>query len=58
MSDFNHSIPKLSIAILVGGTRGDVQPFLAVARKLQASPIVESSQVNGVISFFFLANTF
>ncbi|XP_047983300.1 sterol 3-beta-glucosyltransferase UGT80B1-like isoform X2 [Salvia hispanica] len=35
MSDCNQSIPKLSIAILVVGTRGDVQPFLAVARKLQ-----------------------
>lgn len=28
---------KLSIAILVVGTRGDVQPFMAVARRLQAS---------------------
>ncbi|XP_042008077.1 sterol 3-beta-glucosyltransferase UGT80B1-like isoform X2 [Salvia splendens] len=35
MSDCNQSVPKLSIAILVVGTRGDVQPFLAVARKLQ-----------------------
>ncbi|KAL1557118.1 sterol 3beta-glucosyltransferase [Salvia divinorum] len=35
MSDCNQSILKLSIAILVVGTRGDVQPFLAVARRLQ-----------------------
>lgn len=29
-------IPRLNIAILVVGTRGDVQPFLAIAKKLQA----------------------
>ncbi|XP_078440819.1 sterol 3-beta-glucosyltransferase UGT80B1-like [Wolffia australiana] len=28
-------IPKLTIVILVVGTRGDVQPFIALARKLQ-----------------------
>lgn len=28
-------IPRLKIAILVVGTRGDVQPFLAIAKKLQ-----------------------
>ncbi|XP_022992990.1 sterol 3-beta-glucosyltransferase UGT80B1 isoform X1 [Cucurbita maxima] len=28
-------IPRLNIAILVVGTRGDVQPFLAIAKKLQ-----------------------
>lgn len=33
--DHNKSIPKLKIAVLVVGTRGDVQPFLAVARRLQ-----------------------
>ncbi|XVE55141.1 hypothetical protein DITRI_Ditri03aG0136700 [Diplodiscus trichospermus] len=31
----NKSIPRLRIAILVVGTRGDVQPFLAMARRLQ-----------------------
>ncbi|WCJ43353.1 Sterol 3-beta-glucosyltransferase UGT80B1 [Euphorbia peplus] len=31
----NKSIPKLKIAILVVGTRGDVQPFLAIAKRLQ-----------------------
>lgn len=30
------SIPRLKIAILVVGTRGDVQPFLAMAKRLQA----------------------
>lgn len=30
------SIPKLKIAMLVVGTRGDVQPFLAMAKRLQA----------------------
>ncbi|KAK4390944.1 Sterol 3-beta-glucosyltransferase UGT80B1 [Sesamum angolense] len=34
-TDYNKSIPKLKIALLVVGTRGDVQPFLAVARRLQ-----------------------
>ncbi|XVF37196.1 hypothetical protein REPUB_Repub19eG0125200 [Reevesia pubescens] len=31
----NKSIPRLNIAILVVGTRGDVQPFLAMAKRLQ-----------------------
>lgn len=31
----NKSIPKLNIAILVVGTRGDVQPFIAIAKRLQ-----------------------
>ncbi|XP_042040024.1 sterol 3-beta-glucosyltransferase UGT80B1-like [Salvia splendens] len=35
-TDHNKSVPKLKIAVLVVGTRGDVQPFLAVARRLQA----------------------
>ncbi|KAL2519836.1 Sterol 3-beta-glucosyltransferase UGT80B1 [Forsythia ovata] len=35
MTHFNKSIPKLKIALLVVGTRGDVQPFLAVAKRLQ-----------------------
>nr|XP_023908124.1 sterol 3-beta-glucosyltransferase UGT80B1-like [Quercus suber] len=34
-SDTNKSIPKLNIALLVVGTRGDVQPFLAIAKRLQ-----------------------
>ncbi|KAK9134446.1 hypothetical protein Syun_013776 [Stephania yunnanensis] len=33
------SVPKLKIVILVVGTRGDVQPFLAIAKRLQASGI-------------------
>ncbi|KAL7128260.1 hypothetical protein ABFS83_14G304300 [Erythranthe nasuta] len=35
MAYYNQSIPKLKIAMLVVGTRGDVQPFLAVAKRLQ-----------------------
>ncbi|XP_042067214.1 sterol 3-beta-glucosyltransferase UGT80B1-like [Salvia splendens] len=35
-TDHNKSVPKLKIAVLVVGTRGDVQPFLAVARRLQS----------------------
>ncbi|KAJ6735967.1 STEROL 3-BETA-GLUCOSYLTRANSFERASE [Salix viminalis] len=34
-SGSNKSIPKLKIAMLVVGTRGDVQPFLAIAERLQ-----------------------
>ncbi|XP_043698511.1 sterol 3-beta-glucosyltransferase UGT80B1-like isoform X2 [Telopea speciosissima] len=33
--EFNKSIPRLKIAMLVVGTRGDVQPFLAMAKRLQ-----------------------
>ncbi|OMP03860.1 UDP-glucuronosyl/UDP-glucosyltransferase [Corchorus capsularis] len=33
--EIKKSIPKLKIAILVVGTRGDVQPFLAIAKRLQ-----------------------
>lgn len=36
ITDSNKSIPKLKIAMLVVGTRGDVQPFLAIAKRLQA----------------------
>ncbi|KAH1118050.1 hypothetical protein GLYMA_17G119100v4 [Glycine max] len=32
------SVPWLQIVILVVGTRGDVQPFLAIAKKLQDHP--------------------
>lgn len=35
-SDINKLVPRLKIAILVVGTRGDVQPFLAMAKRLQA----------------------
>lgn len=35
ITDFNKSVPKLKIAVLVVGTRGDVQPFLAMAKRLQ-----------------------
>ncbi|KAJ6681491.1 STEROL 3-BETA-GLUCOSYLTRANSFERASE [Salix koriyanagi] len=34
-SGSNKSIPRLKIAMLVVGTRGDVQPFLAIAERLQ-----------------------
>ncbi|GJN17051.1 hypothetical protein PR202_gb04089 [Eleusine coracana subsp. coracana] len=34
-SGINKSVPKLKIAILVVGTRGDVQPFIALAKRLQ-----------------------
>ncbi|KAK1311087.1 Sterol 3-beta-glucosyltransferase UGT80B1 [Acorus calamus] len=33
--ELNKSIPRLKIAMLVVGTRGDVQPFLAFAKRLQ-----------------------
>lgn len=31
----NKSVPKLKIVMLVVGTRGDVQPFIALAKRLQ-----------------------
>lgn len=34
--EFNKSVPRLKIAMLVVGTRGDVQPFIAIAKRLQA----------------------
>ncbi|KAH9603414.1 hypothetical protein KSS87_020994 [Heliosperma pusillum] len=34
--DHNRPVPRLKIAVLVVGTRGDVQPFLALAKRLQA----------------------
>ncbi|KAE8814786.1 sterol 3-beta-glucosyltransferase,putative,expressed [Hordeum vulgare] len=34
-SGFSKFVPKLKIAILVVGTRGDVQPFIALAKRLQ-----------------------
>lgn len=36
ITNYENLIPKLKIAILVVGTRGDVQPFLAMSKKLQA----------------------
>lgn len=33
--DFNKSIPRVNIAMLVVGTRGDIQPFIAIAKRLQ-----------------------
>ena len=44
--EVNKSIPRLKIAILVVGTRGDVQPFLAMAKRLQV-----------FLSFFFMVNS-
>lgn len=33
--ELNKTIPKLNIAMLIVGTRGDVQPFIAFAKRLQ-----------------------
>ncbi|XP_010680858.1 sterol 3-beta-glucosyltransferase UGT80B1 isoform X2 [Beta vulgaris subsp. vulgaris] len=33
--NLNKSVPRLKVALLVVGTRGDVQPFLAMAKRLQ-----------------------
>ncbi|XP_054786841.1 sterol 3-beta-glucosyltransferase UGT80B1 [Prosopis cineraria] len=35
ISESNKSVPRLQIVILVVGTRGDVQPFLAIAKRFQ-----------------------
>ncbi|KAF7812806.1 sterol 3-beta-glucosyltransferase UGT80B1-like [Senna tora] len=36
VSESKKIVPRLQIVILVVGTRGDVQPFLAIAKRLQA----------------------
>jgi sterol 3beta-glucosyltransferase len=50
----NKSIPRLKIAILVVGTRGDVQTFLAIAKRLQVFTIIYlvalSCQDNSVLA--------
>lgn len=35
-TNFDSEVPKMSIAMLVCGTRGDVQPFIALGIQLQA----------------------
>lgn len=35
-SESKKIVPRLQIVILVVGTRGDVQPFVAIAKRLQA----------------------
>lgn len=42
-TDSNKSIPRLKVAMLVVGTRGDVQPFLAVAKRLQACLVLSNT---------------
>jgi len=38
--EFSKTVPTMKIAILVVGTRGDVQPFIAIAKRLQARTLV------------------
>lgn len=33
-----HYIPPLNIVMLIVGTRGDVQPFIAIGKRLQVRP--------------------
>jgi sterol 3beta-glucosyltransferase len=40
ISESKKSVPRLQIVILVVGTRGDVQPFVAIAKRLQACLII------------------
>ncbi|KAG6508949.1 hypothetical protein ZIOFF_034331 [Zingiber officinale] len=49
--DLGKSIPRLNIAILVVGTRGDVQPFIAFAKKLQASILLQQYGAAGRFHF-------
>ncbi|GMP46388.1 hypothetical protein CsSME_00014569 [Camellia sinensis var. sinensis] len=57
-TEFNKSVPKLKIAMVVVGTRGDVQPFLAVAKRLQVCLtqvqyiIHKKKQTTGYICWF------
>jgi sterol 3beta-glucosyltransferase len=39
----NKSVPKLKIAILVVGTRGDIQPFIALSKRLQVRKSASTS---------------
>ncbi|XP_047977488.1 sterol 3-beta-glucosyltransferase UGT80B1-like isoform X2 [Salvia hispanica] len=52
--DYENVIPKLKIALLVVGTRGDVQPFLALALRLQeyghCVRLATHSQFDGFVS--------
>lgn len=47
---FSKTVPRLKIAILVVGTRGDVQPFIAIAKRLQAS-IAVNFNYTGITNF-------
>lgn len=44
ITDYNGTISKLKIAMLVVGTRGDVQPFLAMAKRLQVCQTLQCIQ--------------
>ena len=52
--DFSKSIPRLKIAILVVGTRGDVQPFIAFAKKLQACILTVLYSMAQVLKVYIL----
>ena len=43
--EFSKTVPTLKIAILVVGTIGDVQPFIAIAKRLQACTLVNFNYI-------------
>lgn len=40
-----HYIPPIQIVMLIVGTRGDVQPFIAIGKRLQVPDIILQSQI-------------
>ena len=40
-----HYIPPMQIVMLIVGTRGDVQPFIAIGKRLQVPDIILQSQI-------------
>ncbi|KAB5568477.1 hypothetical protein DKX38_002270 [Salix brachista] len=58
ISGCNKSIPRLKVAMLVVGTRGDVQPFLAIAKRLQACSYSSLLYVLHVHSIYYNIHVF
>lgn len=51
---FIRPIPKLTIAMLVVGTREDVQPFIAFAKTLQASMLTKLYNTTSAFEGLFI----
>ena len=53
--EFSKTVPTLKIAILVVGTIGDVQPFIAIAKRLQVCTLVNFNCIL-MHRFYFIRN--